>query len=49
MKKYKVWAPTPKYFTDIDAAIKYAEYFRMKTGDIIAITEFVARKKGDET
>lgn len=43
MKKYKVWTATPKYFTDLTAATKYANDHFRKTGDIIAITEYVAK------
>lgn len=43
---YKVWAgKKPRYFQDLNEAIAYAEIIRRKTGDIIAITEYKARRK----
>lgn len=45
MKKYKVWTTTRKYFDTLAAATEYANKHFNKTGDIVAITEYKARKR----
>lgn len=45
MKKYKVWTTTKKYFDTLAAAMEYANNYFACTGEIVAITEYKARKR----
>lgn len=44
MKKYKVWTATKKYFNTLAEAMEYANNYFVRTGEIVAITEYKARK-----
>lgn len=45
MTKYKVWTATKRYFNTLAAATEYANNYFCRTGEIVAITEYKARKR----